>query len=157
MKAIGTKYCENASLYPYLSWPPTRSHLSHAVLYFHLWPVRVYQSISLKGSIFWKKNEVIEHKIVSIFSTVLSKTFLILRRIQLFFVTTVQRSSCKLRVILFRFQWNFNFIHRFSENSQISNFMKILPVGAELFHADRRTDRHDEANRRFSKFYERAQ
>jgi hypothetical protein len=28
--------------------------------------------------------------------------------------------------------------------------MKIRPVGAELFHADRQTDRHDEANSRFS-------
>jgi len=35
--------------------------------------------------------------------------------------------------------------------------MKILPVGAELFHVDRRTDGHDEANRRFSQFCERAQ
>jgi len=30
--------------------------------------------------------------------------------------------------------------------------MKIHPVGAELFHEDRRTDRHDEANSRFSQF-----
>jgi len=29
----------------------------------------------------------------------------------------------------------------FSKNSQISNFMKTRPVGAELFHADGRTDR----------------
>jgi len=28
--------------------------------------------------------------------------------------------------------------------------MKIRPVGAELFHADGRTDRHDKANRSFS-------
>jgi len=38
--------------------------------------------------------------------------------------------------------------------------MKIHPVGAELFHVDRwkegRTDGHDEANSRFSKFCERA-
>jgi hypothetical protein len=27
--------------------------------------------------------------------------------------------------------------------------MTICPVGAELFHADRQTDRHDEANSRF--------
>jgi hypothetical protein len=27
---------------------------------------------------------------------------------------------------------------------------KILPVGAELFHADWRTDRHNEANSHFS-------
>ena len=30
--------------------------------------------------------------------------------------------------------------------------MKILLVGAELFHADGQTDRHDEANSRFSQF-----
>jgi len=30
--------------------------------------------------------------------------------------------------------------------------MKILPVGANLFHDDRRTDRHNEANSRFSQF-----
>jgi len=38
--------------------------------------------------------------------------------------------------------------------------MKIRSVGAELFHADRRTDaradRHDEANIRSSQFCERA-
>jgi hypothetical protein len=30
--------------------------------------------------------------------------------------------------------------------------MKIRPVGAELFHANRRTDRYEEANGRFSHF-----
>ena len=38
--------------------------------------------------------------------------------------------------------------------------MKIRPVGAELFHADRRTDgrkdRHDEGKSRFSQLCERA-
>jgi len=34
--------------------------------------------------------------------------------------------------------------------------MKIRPVGAELFHTGRRTDRHDEAIRRFSRFCENA-
>jgi hypothetical protein len=32
--------------------------------------------------------------------------------------------------------------------------MKIRGVGAELFHADRRTDGHDQANCRFSQFCE---
>ena len=32
----------------------------------------------------------------------------------------------------------------------MSNFMKIRPVGAELFHADGRMDRNDEANKRCS-------
>jgi len=30
--------------------------------------------------------------------------------------------------------------------------MKVLLVGAEFFHADGQTDRHDEANSRFSRF-----
>ena len=32
----------------------------------------------------------------------------------------------------------------FEKNPQIPNFMKIRPVGADLFHADGRTDRNDE-------------
>jgi len=43
----------------------------------------------------------------------------------------------------------------FEKYSVLSKFMKICPVGAELFHADRRTDRHDEANSRFPQFCER--
>jgi len=38
-------------------------------------------------------------------------------------------------------QWNVNFLDVFSKRNQISNFMKIRPVGAELFHADGRTRR----------------
>ena len=33
------------------------------------------------------------------------------------------------------------FFFKFSKNTQILNFTKIRPVGAELFHADRQTDR----------------
>ena len=31
--------------------------------------------------------------------------------------------------------------HRLSQNNEISNFVKIRPVRAALFHADRQTDR----------------
>jgi hypothetical protein len=44
----------------------------------------------------------------------------------------------------------------FRKSVQISNLMKIRLLGAELFHADRRTDRHEEANIRFSQVCERA-
>jgi hypothetical protein len=45
--------------------------------------------------------------------------------------------------------------HILEKNHQISNFMKIRPVGAELFDADGQTDRRDEANSRFSQFCEK--
>ena len=37
---------------------------------------------------------------------------------------------------------------------EYENIMKICSMGAELFHADGRTDRHDEANILFSQFCE---
>jgi len=54
------------------------------------------------------------------------------------------------------FQSNLNYLDRFWKNIQISNLIKIRPVGAELFHADGRTDGHKEANSHFSQFWERA-
>jgi hypothetical protein len=34
--------------------------------------------------------------------------------------------------------------HIFENSPQVTNFMKIRPVGAELLRADGRTDRHEE-------------
>jgi len=52
------------------------------------------------------------------------------------------------------------FSRQIFEKPQIINVTKICPARAELFHEngrlDRQTDRHDEANSRFSQFYERA-
>ena len=66
-------------------------------------------------------------------------------------------------------KFKFECLHSFSKNSQILNFMKTRPKGAELFHAGRkmdagtdgqtrtdgRKDRNDEANSRSSQFRER--
>jgi len=41
----------------------------------------------------------------------------------------------------------------FRKNIQIPSFIKISPVGAEAFHADERTDRHHDAESRFSHFF----
>ena len=51
------------------------------------------------------------------------------------------------------FMSDFKFLDRFSKNLQISNFIKLRPVGAELS-CSMRTDRHDEADSRFSQFCE---
>jgi hypothetical protein len=52
------------------------------------------------------------------------------------------------------------FSQQILKTTQMLNYMKICPVVAELFHADgradRRTERRDEANSRFSQFCERA-
>ena len=90
----------------------------------------------------------------------LSELFLIIRRVQRDIIINIHRSLSKVPVILVRIYKNLNSLERFSKNTQISNLMKVRPVGAELFHAekqaDRQTDRHDEADSHFSKFWERA-
>jgi hypothetical protein len=52
----------------------------------------------------------------------------------------VKKSSCKVPVILLRSLRNFSFLDSFSKKSQISNLIKIRPMGAELFYADGQTD-----------------
>jgi hypothetical protein len=84
------------------------------------------------------RENVIEHKMcVLIFSTTFVSKFLILKRIQRFIIINVQRSSCKVTVVLVGFQWKFNFLDIISKNHQIPNFMKICPLGSQLFHANR--------------------
>ena len=56
-------------------------------------------------------------------------------------IKNVYRSSCTVPAIPARLQWSLNFLDRVSNGTQISNFMKIRPVGAKLFHADRQTER----------------
>jgi hypothetical protein len=69
------------------------------------------------------------------------ETFLILRRTERDIIINVHVSSSRMSVIPVRFQWNLDIIDKCSKNIQISNFMQIRPVGAELFHADGQTDR----------------
>ena len=59
------------------------------------------------------------------------------------------RYSCQILMKL-------EFSRQIFEKSSLSNFMKVRPMEAELFHTDGRTDRCGEANSRFSQFFERA-
>ena len=70
----------------------------------------------------------------------LSGTFLILRKTQRDITTNIHISPCKVPTFIVRLQENLNFPNRISKNTQISNLVKICPVGAELFHAGGRTD-----------------
>jgi hypothetical protein len=93
------------------------------------------------------REKVVEHKtrVLNSYPT-LSETFLILKRIERDIIINIHRGTLKILVILVRYQWNLNFLHRLSKNNQISNVKKNCPLGTELFHADGQTDRYDEAN-----------
>jgi len=54
-------------------------------------------------------------------------------------IESVRQSSLKVPVIFVLFQLNLNFLDRLSKNPQISNFMKIRPVGTELFYEEGQT------------------
>jgi hypothetical protein len=127
--------------------------------YCHLWPAPLYKIFPhypINGTIFGKKKKLLNMKCVFRFSLqILSEIFFILRRTERDMIKNVYWSSCKVLFIFVRLQWNLNFLEGFSKNTQISNFMKIRPVRAEWFHADRRTDRHDKTSSRFSPFCER--
>ena len=103
--------------------------------------LQYFSTSSHKRHDFRKKKKNMEYEVcVLIFCTTLTETFLILRRILRHIFINVQRSSCRVPVIMDRFYWNSNILDRFSKNIQISNVMEIRPVGAELFHAEGRTD-----------------
>jgi len=68
------------------------------------------------------------------------KFFFILRRTERDIIGNVYWSSCKVPLIIVQVQRHLNFLDRFSKNTHIPNFMKILPEGDELFRADGRTD-----------------
>jgi hypothetical protein len=105
--------------------------------------LRLYNIIPhylMNGTVFGKK--LLSMKCVfSVSLKYLSEIFLILRRIQRDIIINLRRSSCKVPVILVRCDWNLNFLGGFSKNNQMWNSTKIIPVGAELFREDKRTDR----------------
>jgi hypothetical protein len=84
----------------------------------------------------------------------LPETFLILRRSERDTIIRVYWFPCKVPVILVTFEWNLNFLNRFSKSTQIPNFIKIPHWERSCsMRTDRLTD--DGANSRFSQFCER--
>ena len=70
---------------------------------------------------------------------IFSTTFLISRIIRRDIVMNVKTSSCEVNIILVGFEWHLNFLDGFSKKVQISNFIKIRTVRAELVHAGGQT------------------
>ena len=101
-----------------------------AAQYFTLYPI--------KGKIFYMLLNIT--CIIWFFLQVWFEKFLILRRIQRETSTNVQRFIYKLPVILSDYTEPFIFSTDFKKNTEITNFIKIRPVAAEMFHADKRPD-----------------
>ena len=63
-------------------------------------------------------------------------------------------NACYFYLVLTTFEFYQQILER--KKNWILNFTQISLVGAELFQADRRTDRHDQANRRHSLLCQRS-
>ena len=98
----------------------------------------------IKTARFKKKKKLLNIKCVWFPLQLLPETFLSPSTIQRDIILNIFMYSRKVHVAVDRFYQNLKFSRQIfgKKNTQISNFIKIRPVGAELFHADRRTDRH---------------
>ena len=123
-----------------LSYSACNAHAPHH----RLWPVGQYHNFPYyltNGTILGKESLNIK-MCVSFSVRLLSETFHILRRVQRDIAIDIHRSCCKVPFVLVRFEWNLNFVDKFSKNTQMSNFMKIRSVWAELsMWTDGQTDR----------------
>ena len=105
-------------LYSCPSYPACKRHAPYYIVNCVLSESTLYFTLS------HERHNRVEHEIcVLIFSTTIFWKFLILRRLQRDIIINVDRSLCKVNVILFRF-WMKLFRDRFSRNPQITNFMK---------------------------------
>jgi len=82
----------------------------------------------------FRKKKFTENKMSVLFSLqLLSEIFLILTRVGRDIIKNEYWYSCIVPVSLVRCHWNLYFFDRFSKNAQISNFVNIRSVVAELF------------------------
>jgi hypothetical protein len=104
------------------------------------WPTVHISTLSHKRHDFrGGRGEGIERKMcVLIFSEISVWNILILGRIQRDIVMNVNWPSCKVPVIFCQILMKIELSRHISESPQISNFMKIHPVGAELSHTEGR-------------------
>ena len=108
---------------------PIALSIKHAISMLHIFicglsGYTMFFTLFHKRYDFWKSS--IEHKTcVRIFFTILSETFLILRRIQQDIIINVRKSSCKVGIYSCQILWDKNFIKKKSENYQMLNLMKI--------------------------------
>jgi len=115
--------------------------MRHIVLSSVACPAMQYFSTLSHNRPDFRKKKLLNIKCVFWFSLqLLSQTFLIGRRIERDMIINIYWSSCKVPIILVRFEYTLNFSTNFRKIIE-SNFTNIRSVAAELFCADGRTDR----------------
>jgi len=109
-----------------------------------------FSTLSHKRHDFQKKNKVVELKMCFYFPCNFCLQHFSFQE-EFSKLSSLMYTGLHLKYLLFLsdFKWAFNFLDRFSKNNQISNFMKIRTVGADLFHADGQTGGYNKANRNF--------
>ena len=115
-----------------LSYPAGKANGSILLWPVTNWVVPYFSILSHKRHDFQGNKDYWTWNVCWLSLQMFSNLFLTLRWIQPDTTIKVQRSSCKVPLILVRLQCNFNFLNIFSESAKISNFVKIRPVGAEL-------------------------
>ena len=131
-------------LYPCLSYSVSKSHLFCDVPYsnlLHVWLHHVFPHYLIMGKIFSKKKNLLNMNCVFTCSTTFVYNFFILSSIQGDSIINLHNLHVKYLSFLSDLNYTFLFLlDRFSKSNCASNLMKIRPVVAELFDADRQTD-----------------
>jgi len=110
----------------------------------NMWRALLYNIIAhyfTNDMIFGKKKSYWSHNVFWFLLQLLSETFFILMRSNRDMIKNAYRSSAPLFLypILMKLEFSRQSFGK-KKNTQISYFMKIRPVGAELFHSDSGTD-----------------
>ena len=128
----------------YLSLPSKQN--TCAASYFHLWPVLIYHRFPdylLNVTIYGKQLLNVNYVFLNFSSTCVWNISHSKKNSAIYYHKCTQvfvkgtRHSCQ----------NLSFLDRFSKNIQIPNFVKIRPVGNELFYGGGRTDRQTARDR----------